>query len=110
MLPEFGPLADWAFWVGLAAKGARFTSTGRIDVDYAYAGHVNPAAEPWRTQIHEWSRTVQEASWYATLDQVKDAITSYPGPSPTPPRTTDCNCAWTPREAIDALWTVVRHR
>lgn len=62
MSPEFGPLADWAFWVGLAAKGARFTSTGRIDVDYAFAGHVNPAAEPWRTQIHEWSRTVQEAS------------------------------------------------
>lgn len=62
MNTRFGGLADWAFWVGLAARGARFAGTGRIDVDYAYAGHVNPAAEPTRTRIHEWSQTLQEAS------------------------------------------------
>jgi len=54
----FGPLADWAFWVGLAFINARFASTGRIDVDYSFAGHINPPIEPTRTQIRDWVQSL----------------------------------------------------
>lgn len=55
---QFGPLGDWGFWVGLAFIGARFASTGRIDVDYAYAGHVNPPIEPTRTHMRDWAQSL----------------------------------------------------
>lgn len=58
-IPElFGPLADWGFWVGLAHINARFTTTSRIDVDYAYAGHVNPPMEPTRTLMRDWVQSL----------------------------------------------------
>lgn len=52
--PDFGPLADWGLWAGFAALGARFDTTGRLDVDYAYTGHVAPPDEPTRTHISDW--------------------------------------------------------
>ena len=55
---QFGPLADWGFWTGLAFVGARFATTGRIDVDYAFAGHVNPPLEPTRTQMRDWVQSL----------------------------------------------------
>jgi hypothetical protein len=55
---QFGPLADWGFWTGLAFIGARFAATGRIDVDYAFAGHVNPPIEPTRTYMRDWVQSL----------------------------------------------------
>lgn len=55
---DFGPLADWGFYAGLAALGARFASTGRIDVDYTYLGHSAPPDEPTRTHIRDWLQSL----------------------------------------------------
>jgi len=55
---EFNPLMDWGLWAGFAAIGARFAATGRIDVDYAYAGHVAPPDEPIRTYICDWLQSL----------------------------------------------------
>lgn len=55
---DFGPLADWGFYAGLAAHGARFAATGRIDVDYTYAGHSAPPNEPTRTHILDWLQSL----------------------------------------------------
>jgi hypothetical protein len=58
MSSQFGPLSDWQLWAGAAALGARFATTGRIDVDYAYAGHVAPPDEPTRTHISDWLQSL----------------------------------------------------
>lgn len=55
--PDLFPFEDWAFWVGCAHNGARFTSTMTIDVDYSYGNdHFVPSLEPTRTQIEQWSK------------------------------------------------------
>ena len=55
---QFGALADWGLWAGFAAINARFATTGRIDVDYSYAGHVAPPDEPTRTHISDWLQSL----------------------------------------------------
>lgn len=58
MLSRFGPLSDWQLWAGVAACGARFAATNRIDVDYAYAGHHAPPDEPTRSLISDWLQSL----------------------------------------------------
>jgi hypothetical protein len=57
--PDLAPFEDWAFWVGAASLGARFATTGRIDVDYAiHPQQIVPPDEPTRSQIEAWARTL----------------------------------------------------
>lgn len=60
--PQLAPFEDWAFWVGLNHLGARFTTTGRIDFQYAqHAQQIVPPQEPTRTRIGEWLATLENA-------------------------------------------------
>lgn len=52
--PQFAPFEDWALWVGFAREGARFATTGRIDIDYEYAGHTAPPEHNIRARLKEW--------------------------------------------------------
>lgn len=55
--PHLAPFEDWALWVGFAALGARFTTTGRIDFDYnQHEAQIVPPMEPTRTRIAEWAK------------------------------------------------------
>lgn len=51
---HFAPFEDWALWVGFAREGARFAATGRIDIDYQYAGHTAPPEGDIRDRLKEW--------------------------------------------------------
>lgn len=60
--PHLAPFEDWALWAGFAHLGARFTTTGRIDFDYAqHADQIVPPMEPTRTRIAEWLTTLEDA-------------------------------------------------
>lgn len=55
--PDLAPFEDWALWVGFAALGARFATTGRIDFDYSqHDDQIVPPLEPTRTRIAEWAK------------------------------------------------------
>lgn len=57
---DLAPFEDWGFWVGCAAQGARFATTGRIDFDYSTHGAQNhPPQEPTRTKIREWLNSLE---------------------------------------------------
>ncbi len=55
---KFDPLAvpidDWAFWVGVALQNATFESTGEINFDYEFEGHVHPSLESAQNQIRKF--------------------------------------------------------
>lgn len=58
---EMAPFEDWALWIGFAALGATFTSSGRVDFDYAeHPAQITPPLEPTRTRIREWSKTLMK--------------------------------------------------
>jgi hypothetical protein len=56
--PQHGPYEDWALWVGFAAIGATFGTSGRIDFDYRWHDDTPTALEPLRTQISNWIRSL----------------------------------------------------
>ena len=57
--PEMAPFEDWALWVGFAALGASFSTTARVDFDYAqHPDQIVPPTEPTRSRIREWSKTL----------------------------------------------------